>query len=161
METFSASLAFCAGNSPASGEFPAQRLVTRSFDVFYDLWPNKRVSKQSRGWWFETLSRPFWCHCNVLKNKLRRATGCRLWAFLEKKDCHQNVRLYIIMITGNLCYVEACMILESIKYRDAKMSTVIVYSMICASIRCFTVNRPWVISLKNHGNDGVVEFVFV
>ena len=25
---------------------------------------NKRLSKQSWGWWFETLSRPLWCHCN-------------------------------------------------------------------------------------------------
>ena len=37
MATFSALLAICAGNSPASGEFPAQRPVTRSFDVFFDL----------------------------------------------------------------------------------------------------------------------------
>ena len=40
METFSALLAICAGNSPFPGEFPAQRPVTRSFDVFYDLHPN-------------------------------------------------------------------------------------------------------------------------
>ena len=46
METFSASLAFCAGNSPVTGEFPAQRPVTRSFDVFFficawaDIWAN-------------------------------------------------------------------------------------------------------------------------
>ena len=44
METFSALLAICAGNSPVPGEFPAQRLVTRSFDVFFDLRPNKRLS---------------------------------------------------------------------------------------------------------------------
>ena len=37
METFSALLAFCAGNSPVTGEFPAQRPVTRSFDAFFDL----------------------------------------------------------------------------------------------------------------------------
>ena len=37
METFSVLLAICAGNSPVSGEFPAQRPVTRSFDVFFDL----------------------------------------------------------------------------------------------------------------------------
>ena len=37
METFSALLVICAGNSPVSGEFPAQRPVTRSFDVFFDL----------------------------------------------------------------------------------------------------------------------------
>ena len=40
----------CAGNSPVPGEFPRQRPVTRSFDVFFDLRLNKRLSKQSRGW---------------------------------------------------------------------------------------------------------------
>ena len=47
METFPALLAICVGNSPAPGEFPAQRPVTQSFDVFFDLCPNKRLSKQS------------------------------------------------------------------------------------------------------------------
>ena len=51
METFSALLAFCAGNSPVTGEFHAQRPVTRSFDVFFDLRLNRRLSKQSWGWW--------------------------------------------------------------------------------------------------------------
>ena len=41
METFSALLAICAGNSLASGEFLAQRPVVRSFDVFFDLHPVK------------------------------------------------------------------------------------------------------------------------
>ena len=65
METFSGLLAICAGNSPVAGEFPAQRPVTRSFDVFFDLRLNKRLSKQWWGWWFETLWRPLWRHCNV------------------------------------------------------------------------------------------------
>ena len=45
METFSALLALCVGNSPATGEFPSQRPMTRGFDVFFDLHRNKR-SKQ-------------------------------------------------------------------------------------------------------------------
>ena len=64
METFSALLAICAGNSPVSGEFLAQRPVVRNFDVFFDLHLNKRLSKQWRGWWFETPWRPLWRHCN-------------------------------------------------------------------------------------------------
>ena len=34
------------------------------------LWstPNKPLSKQSWGWWFETLSRPLWRHCNDTAN---------------------------------------------------------------------------------------------
>ena len=39
--------------------------VTRSFDVFFDLRRNERLSKQSWGWWFETPSRPSWRHSNV------------------------------------------------------------------------------------------------
>ena len=48
METFSALLAMCAGNSPVPGEFPAHRPVTRSFDVLFDLCLNKRLSKPQR-----------------------------------------------------------------------------------------------------------------
>ena len=66
METFSALLAICAGNSPVPGEFSAQRPVTRGFDIFFDLRLNKRLSKQSCGWWFETLSCLLWRHCNVI-----------------------------------------------------------------------------------------------
>ena len=65
METFSTLLALCVGNSPVPGEFPAQRPVTRSFDVFFDLRLNKRLSKKS-WWWFETPSHSLWRHCNVM-----------------------------------------------------------------------------------------------
>ena len=64
METFPTQLAICAGNSPVPGEFPAQRPVTRSFDVFFDLRLNQRLSKQLWGWWFERLSRPLWRNFN-------------------------------------------------------------------------------------------------
>ena len=78
METFSALLAICAGNSPVTGEFPAQRSVTRSFDVFFDLRLNKRLSKQSWGWWTETPPRPLWRHsdeCVILHaNRLNITT---------------------------------------------------------------------------------------
>ena len=39
--------------------------VTRIFDVFFDLRPNKRLSKQSRRRWFETPSRSLWRHCDA------------------------------------------------------------------------------------------------
>ena len=67
METFSALLAICAENSPVPGEFPTQRPVTRSFDVFFDLRLNKRLSKQWWGLWFETLTRLLWRHRNGMK----------------------------------------------------------------------------------------------
>ena len=45
---------------PLCGEFtghrwiPTQRPVTWNFDVYFDLRLNKLLSKESRGWWFET-----------------------------------------------------------------------------------------------------------
>ena len=62
LETISALLFFCAGNSPAIGEFHAQRPVTRSFGVFFDLRLQQQLSKQWRRRWFETLS--LRRHCN-------------------------------------------------------------------------------------------------
>ena len=53
------------GEFTGPGEFPSQRPVTRSFDVFFDLRPNKRLSKQPWGWWFETPSWSLWRQCNV------------------------------------------------------------------------------------------------
>ena len=68
METFSAFLSLCEGNSPVTSEIPSQRSVTRSFDVFFDLCLNKRLRNRSRRWWFETPSRPLWRHCNGVRS---------------------------------------------------------------------------------------------
>ena len=38
-----------------------------AFDVFFDLRPNKRLSKHLQGWWFETLSCSLWRHCDGMK----------------------------------------------------------------------------------------------
>ena len=46
METFSALLAFCAGNSPVTGEFPSQRPLMRTFAVF---WTKGWVNNQDAG----------------------------------------------------------------------------------------------------------------
>ena len=64
MKTFSALLALCAGNSPEIGDYPAQRPVMRSFDIFFDLRLNRRLSKQPWGWWFEPPSWSVWRHFN-------------------------------------------------------------------------------------------------
>ena len=50
------------GEFTGPGEFPTQRPVTRSFDVFFDLRLNKRLSKQPWGWWFEPPSWSLWRH---------------------------------------------------------------------------------------------------
>ena len=105
METFSALLAICAGNSPVSGEFPAQRPVTRSFDVFFDLRLNKRLSKQSWGWWFETLSCPLWRHRNVrIKMSAMKSTVGEFMSydFIQKLK-RNNVYISFILL---LCWTQ-------------------------------------------------------
>ena len=62
METFSTLLAICAGNSLVTAQWP----VTQCFDVFFDLSLNKRLNKQSWGWWFEMPPCPLWFHYNDL-----------------------------------------------------------------------------------------------
>ena len=52
------------GEFTGPGEFPTQRPVTQSFDVFFDLCLNKRLSKQPRGRWFETTLWSLWRQCN-------------------------------------------------------------------------------------------------
>ena len=42
IETFSALVALCAGNSLVTGEFHAQKTVTWSWDVVFDMRLNKR-----------------------------------------------------------------------------------------------------------------------
>ena len=82
METFSALLAICAVNSPIAGEFPTQRPVARSFDVFFDL----RVSKQSWGWWFDTPSSSLWHHCNGIC----RSDVQLLFSFMVISDVYRS-----------------------------------------------------------------------
>ena len=83
MGLYSALLALC--NSPVTGEFPAQWSVTRSFDVFFDLRLNKRLSKQSRRRWFETPSRSLWRNCNDKTHEYvnEMETFPRYWPFVR------------------------------------------------------------------------------
>ena len=120
METFSALLAIFAGNSFITGEFPALRPVTRSFYVFFDLCLNKRLSKQSWGWWFETLSRPSWRHWNVyfadvifyiamaslvmlaIANPATAHNWCNNWVITEHMN---NLDLLVIRTRGEFSLV--------------------------------------------------------
>ena len=99
METFSALLALCARNSPVTGEFRSQRPVTRSFDVFFDLRLNKRLSKQSRRRWFETPLSWLWRHCNVNSTPCSQALAIGLkmrnisrpWPNLSSSEGSQDI----------------------------------------------------------------------
>ena len=70
------------GEFTGPGEFPAQRPVARCFDVFFDLRLNRRLSKQSWGWWFETISRSLWRHRNDYLNQCWNIVNWKLqWNF--------------------------------------------------------------------------------
>ena len=55
---------------------PHTKASDAGFDVFFDLRPNKRLIKQSWGWWFETRSLSLWRHCNELPPKITIPTRC-------------------------------------------------------------------------------------
>ena len=76
METFSTLLALCVGTSAVTGEFPAQKPVMQSFDLFFNLRLNKGLSKQPLGWWFETAMPSLWRQCNdALSDHVSYATA--------------------------------------------------------------------------------------
>ena len=81
----SALLSLCAGNPPVTGDFLAQRPMTRSFDIFFDLRLNKRLTKQTWGGWFEMSTHPLWRHCNA---RGRKYYGGDWW-------CYNGAWLYV------------------------------------------------------------------
>ena len=115
METFSALLASCAWNSPVPGEFPTQRPVTRNLDVFFDLRPNKRLSKQWWGWWFVTPSCPWWVI--VMSNAIIVAgSSCCTRVYLNKfKQYHYND----VIMTTIASQITSLTVAYSTVYSDA------------------------------------------
>ena len=118
METFSTLLALCVGNSPVTGEFPEQRPVTLSFDVFFDLHLNKWLSKQLWGWWFETPSRSLWRHYNGIweLNCLWHGVINQLW-FEPMLTVHYGVILFV----GYRQLIEKLVLSSYDKRRDRKL----------------------------------------
>ena len=133
METFSVSLAIFAGISSVPCEFPTQRPVTRSFDVYFDLRLNKRLCKQWWGWWFETLLCPLWRHSNDDVSDYSMHASVQSWhcgekigwnycsgaayfysavyvlSIAESHDKYSNVQKTSIMTIEIMCY-ELCII---------------------------------------------------
>ena len=66
---------------------PRQRPVAPSFDVFFDLRLNKRLSKQSWSWRFETPLCPLWRHCNTFVREYFRWTNI----VLDNDLTHQSM----------------------------------------------------------------------
>ena len=95
MELFSALLALCAGNSPVTGEFPAQKPVTRSFDIFFHLCLNKRLSKQSWGWWRHRAD----YNVIVMYGDFNRTIKL-VWMLCERKLVYKTFHLFFTFFKG-------------------------------------------------------------
>ena len=83
------------GEFTGTGEFPAQRPVTRSFDVFFDLHLNKQLSKQPWVWWFDTPSWSLWRQCNAM-NTWVMTIWIRIWicyCFVDKQMYMETIIL--------------------------------------------------------------------
>ena len=78
MGKFSALLAICAGNSPVLGEFPSQRPVTPSFDVFFDL----RSIEKKWSWMFHSAAQNFTNRVFVIRT------------LLKQYNCHESATIW-------------------------------------------------------------------
>ena len=78
--------------------WPFVRGIHRSpwnFDVFFDLHPNKRLSKQWWGWWFETLSCPLWRHRNDMWYDPEGAHCTRSVRYFSEKYAYHDISITI------------------------------------------------------------------
>ena len=108
METFPALLVLCARNSAVPGDFPSQRPVTRSFDIFFDLY------LLSRGWWFETPSRSLWRHCIGHATRMHFFMSKRMIAIYSNLVDVRMLSYKIWLDTKPvLCQVRLCMPLKT------------------------------------------------
>ena len=82
-------------------QLSSQRPVTRSFDVFFDLRLNKRLGKQSWGWWSETPSRSLWRHCNVQCGAYGRYGWLINECLAEAKKAMLATNYFSMLLTNN------------------------------------------------------------
>ena len=100
METFSTLLAgLLCGEFTGDRWIPHTKASDRSFDIFFDLRLNGRLSKQSRVWWFETPSRSLWSHCNDLTGYSVNNANCVVIAWW-RHDMEARVKLLVLFV-GN------------------------------------------------------------
>ena len=112
------------GEFSGPDEFPTQRPVTQSFDVFFDLRLSKRLCKQPWGWWFETPSWSWWHHCN--------APG---GTFVNRQLLNHRQMAAINMMTSSRGYIFRVTVLLCSKL------TGFIFSLICAWTKSWINNR--------------------
>ena len=135
METFSALLALCLGNSLVTVEFPSQTPVTSSFDVFFDLCANKRLTKQSRHWWSEMPSSSLWRHYYDTGQPVS-TLGTGVHFIEEFKLCEIDFAVMHFLAT-HLLHI----------FAQEKNSIVIAHANICSDLYIETWKIAWLLRI--------------
>ena len=155
MEAFSALLVLCAGNSPVTGEFPAQRPVRRSFDVsliyaWINSWVNNREAGDLRrhranydvmvmNW---TLGNIFRCNSNqkemlfipknTFENVVRKMAAILLWLRCVNWSCHVFTQIFQGCFTGigEMCTIASVCVLIIVPLVLGNTSTIPAYHVV-------------------------------
>ena len=147
------------GEFTGPGEFPTQRPVTRSFDVFFDRRLNKRLSKQPRGWWLETLSRSLWRQSNAVIYTVEcRWYFCWIRGFLHtQKSRQQATEINVMYISTYPRYFGA----RSVSSVICKMSSEGLSFLIVDIVfffnksSCMKRGLNWKLLWRHNAHDGV------
>ena len=123
------------GEFTGLGEVPTQRPVKRSFDVFFDLRLNKRLSKQPWSWWFATPSWSLWRQCDV-KN-------------ITKDDSEQTEDVPMIQYVGKIGFADVSTFISG-KGSDGDIF------IMCIQKRFFVRYHIWVILWPGNWLNGSV-----
>ena len=135
---------------------PAQRPVTRSFDVFVDLRLIKRLSKQLWSWWFGTPSRPLWRHCNdaCLQHHVHhmRAHSCTMSTICTPTtaSCPPYAYPQLHHAMSTICAARAApcpTYVAAVKWPEPQL----------LRIHCIPVKLPWIFPLKINGAPGNIQ----
>ena len=129
------------GNSPVTGKFPSQRPVTRSFDVFFYLRLNKRMSKQWWGWWFEIPSHPRWRQCNAFLGP-NKSEVCSMRSCLNQLSV-QNWRIWSAQRTSCKIVLKPWYLIFCIQFIFRMWFTFRVYSRGAYTSRTFNLPSHW------------------
>ena len=93
-------------NSPHKGQWRGALMF------FFYLCLNKRLSKESWGWWFETPSHQLWCHCNVMTSSgiqrkyfllFSQHWACK-WPGIVRHQGSFRHSLFTWVWSPNICY---------------------------------------------------------
>ena len=151
---------FVPGFHRSTVKFPSQKPVTRSFNVFFDLRPNKRLSKQSWCWWFETPSCPLWRHCNMMQWQHRWHWRWQILRFIHINKVqsqhewqmvlqwhHINATVPQITANSTICST-ACSCPQHIKHCNSALLTIVAIVLYSDTKQTLTRWTPIVNNIK-------------